>query len=299
MVKKGGRRAKNMIELGKKQYLYVVKKTPMGIFLNENPESLLNNLPLPRQEVAELEDVAVGDQLAVYCHMDFNNKLVVTLKAPIICQGEIGLLETVGSNHYGAFLYWGYEKDILLPFSEQNYPIKKGYKVMVGIYIDKSGRLCATQKVRRLLSSNHSYEEGEQVKGIIYEISEEYGAFVAVDRKYFALILVNELLPYMKVGLEVEGRITKVREDGKMNITLNKPIREQMDQDSMKILEVLEKNKGFLPYNDKTDSDTIKQIFSMSKKAFKRGIGKLYRERHISIESDGIQLQKGEDESVF
>lgn len=284
-----------MIELGLKQELYIVKKTPMGIFLNEEIDSMINSLKLPRQEVDLLEDEVVGDSVDAYCYKDFNGKLVVTLKKPILCQGEIGILETVGSNHYGAFLDWGYDKDILLPFSEQNYPIKKGYKVMVGIYIDKSGRLCATQRVRRILSVDHEYKEGDLVTGVIYDVSEDLGAFVAINRKYFGLILVNEFLPYMKVGLEVEGRITKIREDGKINITLNKPIREQMDMDSKDILELLINNKGFLPYNDKTDSDTIKQVFKMSKKAFKRALGRLYKERHILIKEDGIYQDNSED----
>ncbi len=164
---------------------------------------------------------------------------------------------------------------------------------MVGIYTDKSGRLCATQRLRKVLSADHNYKEGDVVKGFIYDVNDEMGAFVAIDKRYFGLILSNEMMPNMNVGSEVVGRVTKIREDGKMNITLNKRVDLQMDEDSLAIYSALQDNEGFLPYYDKTDSETIKRVFHMSKKAFKRAIGKLYKEKKVRIGEDGIYLEEG------
>lgn len=284
-----------MLELGKKQVLYVVKKTPMGLFLNEDPEELLNSLTLSKKETEELEDLELGDKVEVYCYMNHDEKIIATLQAPIVCNGEIGVLEVVESNQYGAFLNWGYEKDILLPFSEQFDPVTKGDKLMIGIYTDKSGRVCATQKLKKVLSADHQYKLDDIVYGTIYSMTDDIGAFVAIDNKYFGLILSNEVLPSMKRGMEVTGRVTKVRDDGKMNMTLNKRIDLQMDEDSLVIYAALEEHGGFLPYHDKSDSQAIKRTFNMSKKAFKRAIGKLYKEKKIQIELDGLHLIEGND----
>lgn len=281
------------MELGKKVTLYIVKKTPMGLFLNEDPDELLNSMTLPRDEVEALSEEAeysVGDTIEAYCYLARDNKHKVTTKPPLVENGEIGILECVEANNNGAFLHWGYDKDVLLPFNEQYQDVKAGSKVMVGIYTDKTGRLCATQRLKKFLRADSPYTEGDTVSGIIYDVKEDMGAFVAVDRKYFGMILSNELMPNMKPGYELTGRVTKVREDGKVNITVNKRVDLQMDEDSVKIYELLQFNDGFLPYNDKSDSDTIRRVFMMSKKAFKRSIGRLYKEKKLLISEDGIRL---------
>lgn len=281
------------MELGKKIELYVVKKTPMGLFLNEDPEELLNSVTLPREQVEELtqdKELVLGDTVEVYCYTTMDKKIAVTIVPPLVCNGEIGILECVDDNQYGAFLQWGYDKDVLLPFNEQLAPVKKGHKVTVGIYTDKTDRLCATQKLRKFLRMDSTYKEGDIISGLIYDINEEMGAFVAVDNKFFGLILSNEVMPNMHVGDVITGRVTKVREDGKLNLTVNKRIDLQMDDDSRKIYEIIIENDGFLPYNDKTDSETIRRVFNISKKAFKRSVGKLYKEKKIVLSEDGIRL---------
>ncbi|VDN46544.1 RNA-binding protein [Petrocella atlantisensis] len=280
-----------MIELGKKQTLYVVKKTPLGIFINENSDDLINSIVLSNQELERAGDEKVyelGDEIEVYCYLDQKKKLQGTLMPPLLCNGEIGVLEAIETNQFGAFLAWGYDKDILMPFSEQLRPIKKGYKVLVGIYEDKSGRLCATQKLKKILRSDSPYKENDQVTGLIYDIKEDMGAFVAVEGKYYGLILSNELLPNMKIGQKVEGRITKVRDDGKLNLTTAQRIDFQMDSDSERLYLRLCDAGGFLPYHDKSDKDVINKAFNMSKGAFKRALGRLYKEEKILIKEDGI-----------
>lgn len=283
------------MDLGKKIPLYVVKRTPMGVFLNDDPDELLNSFMLGKEEMAELvadRELNLGDQVEAYVYRNRENKLTVTTKAPIVANGEVGILECVESNHNGAFLHWGYNKDVLLPFNEQLTEVKKGHKVLVGIYTDKSGRLCATQRMKKFLETDGGFKLDEVVSGVIYDMAPEIGAFVAVEGKYYGLILSNEVMPNMKIGQTVTGRITKVRDDGKVNITLNKRVDMQMDEDSAKIYEILTENDGYLPYHDKTDAEDIRRVFNMSKKAFKRSIGLLYREKKILIESDGIRLSE-------
>lgn len=281
------------MELGKKNPLYIVKITPMGLFLNEDPEELLNSTILPKDDIVEIfgeETPVLGGQVEVYCYRNKENKLVVTATAPIVENGEIGILKCVEANQYGAFLEWGYDKDVLLPFNEQFDTVKAGDEVTVGIYTDKTGRLCATQKLRKFLRMDSPFVEGDDVSGFIYDMKHDMGAFVAVENKFFGLILSNEVMPSMRIGSTVSGRVTKVREDGKLNITVNKRIDLQMDDDSAKIYDILTKNDGFLPYHDKSNAETIRRVFDMSKKAFKRSLGKLYKEKRITIEENGIRL---------
>lgn len=281
------------MELGKKVTLHIVKKTPIGLFLNEDPDELLNSMTLPREEVEALTEeraYELGDTVEAYCYLARDNKLKVTTKPPLVENGEIGILECVEANNNGAFLHLGYDKDVLLPFNEQYQDVKIGDQVMVGIYTDKTGRLCATQRLKKFLRSDTPYNEGDAISGIIYDVKYDMGAFVAVDKKYFGMILSNELMPNMKPGYELTGRVTKVREDGKVNITVNKRVDLQMDEDSVKIYELLQDNDGFLPYNDKSNSDTIRRVFMMSKKAFKRSIGRLYKEKKIAIVENGIKI---------
>lgn len=286
------------MELGKKIELYVVKKTPIGLFLNEDPEELLNSVTLPKEDfklVSEDRELELGDVLEAYCYKNSKGQLAVTLTPPIVANGEVGILECVEANQIGAFLRWGFEKDVLLPFNEQLFEVKKGHKVMVGIYTDKTGRPCATQKLKKFLRCDSPYNEGDTVSGIIYDMKEDMGAFVAVAGCYYGLILSNEVMPNMAVGQQVTGRVVKVREDGKLNITVSKRIDFQMDEDSEAILEKLVSNDGYLPYHDKTDADTIRRVFNISKKAFKRSIGKLYKEGKIELKDEGIHLINQEE----
>lgn len=276
-----------------KQALYIVKKTPLGLFLHEEPGELLGGYTLQRQEAQTLENyesLQVGDQVEVYLYYDQKDKIVATLKAPKVALGTMGILEVVSSNHYGAFVNVGYDKDILVPFSEQLTPLKKGHKPLICLYIDKSGRVCGSQKVKKVLMTGAPYKEGDEVEGIIYDVNDELGAFVAIDGKYYGLIFATEVLPSMKAGASFNGRVTKVRDDGKLNLTPTKRVDLQMDEDSQRLLELLKDNDGFLPYHDKTDSEVIRRIFGMSKKAFKRAIGKLYKDQLIDLKEDGIHL---------
>jgi predicted RNA-binding protein (virulence factor B family) len=185
---------------------------------------------------------------------------------------------------------WGLEKDLLLPFKEQTYEVYKDEQYLVGLYVDKSDRLCATMDIYKLLSNESPYKENERVEGTIYQIHEDMGAFVAVNNKYSGLIPKKEFYGDYKCGDSVEVRIKKVREDGKLELSLRKEAYNQMDDDARIILDRLESKGGKLALNDNSRPEEINKELSMSKSAFKRAIGKLFKERKIKITDEGIEI---------
>jgi predicted RNA-binding protein (virulence factor B family) len=183
-------------------------------------------------------------------------------------------------------------KDLLLPYKEQTSKVEEGDQVLVSLYIDKSNRLCATTKVYELLSTDSDYKKDDQVTGIVYDSIDTFGVFVAVDHKYSAMIPKNELFPSIKIGDTVTARVISVREDGKLNLSLRDKSHLQMDSDSEMVLTKLKAAGGQLPYCDNSSPEEIKAEFKLSKNAFKRAIGKLYKAGTISITDEGIQLIK-------
>ncbi len=278
-----------MIELGKKQILVVDHKADFGVYLCDHIREKgddSNCILLPKKQVPQ--NIKVGDEIEVFVYKDSQDRLIATTNTPKLTLGEVKELEVVQVNKIGAFLYWGLEKDLLLPFSEQIVKVKKGEKYLFALYIDKSERLCATMKVYDYLSTDSNYKEGDNVKGMVFSINPQYGAFVAVDSKYLGLIPANEMVRNFRIGEEVEARIIECREDGKLNLSVREKSYMQMDIDSGFIMEKLEVNDGFLPYHDKSSPEDIKKVFGMSKNEFKRAIGRLYKMKKIKITSEGI-----------
>lgn len=212
-------------ELGKKRTLMVVKKVEFGVYLGTKEEKVL----LPKKEVPS--GIEVGDPVEVFLYKDSSDRLIATTRTPRILLGEVKVLEAVDTGRIGAFLNWGLEKDLLLPFREQTAKVEKNDQVLVALYVDKTGRLCATMKVYDMLRKDSPYEKDDQVKGRIYEISSNFGAFVAVDDKYSALIPRREAFGSLKVGDQVEARVVKVQEDGKLDLSVRKKAFLQMDDD--------------------------------------------------------------------
>ena len=191
----------------------------------------------------------------------------------------------------GAFLDWGLAKDLLLPFKEQTSRVHVGDQVLVALYVDKSDRLCATMKVYDYLSCDSPYEKGAHVTGRIYEILDSFGAFVAVDDRYSALIPHNEMTRELHVAEMVEARVKEATPEGKLTLSLQEKVKVQMGKDAERIFERLEKEGGFLPFHDKTSPEIIKREFQISKAAFKRAIGRLLKEKKIELTSNGIQIR--------
>ena len=282
------------MRLGYMQTLVAVKKTDFGLFLtdidkkDDKNRALGDEVLLPKNQVTE--DMRVGSEIEVFLYKDSEDRMIATRLVPYIKIGEIKKLKVKEVNKIGAFLDWGLPKDLLLPFKEQIYDIKSGDEILVTVYIDLSDRLCATMDLYSRLSLLPPYQKDDMVKGTVYQVHEQFGAYVAVDNKYSALVPKKELHRELKPGDEIEARVLEVKEDGKLDLSLRQKAYVQMDADSALILDKLKQAGGSLPYQDKSSADEIKEEFGLSKAAFKRAIGRLYKERVIVIEKDGIRL---------
>jgi len=282
------------MRLGYTQTLVAVKKTDFGLFLtdidkkDDKNRALGDEVLLPKNQVTE--DMRVGSEIEVFLYKDSEDRMIATRLVPYIKIGEIKKLKVKEVNKIGAFLDWGLPKDLLLPFKEQIYDIKSGDEILVTVYIDLSDRLCATMDLYSRLSLLPPYQKDDMVKGTVYQVHEQFGAYVAVDNKYSALVPKKELHRELKPGDEIEARVLEVKEDGKLDLSLRQKAYVQMDADSALILDKLKQAGGSLPYQDKSSADEIKEEFNLSKAAFKRAIGRLYKERVIVIEKDGIRL---------
>ncbi|MHB1395011.1 MAG: CvfB family protein [Clostridia bacterium] len=276
-----------MIELGKMQQLEVVRMSKIGAFLSTEYRSDQEDILLPMSQVPQ--GIEIGDEIEVFVYKDSEDRMIATMKKPKITIGEFAPLRVVDNSKIGAFMDWGLEKDLLLPFKEQTYEVEKDREYLVGLYIDKSDRLCATMDIYKLLSTESPYKENERVDGTIYQIHEDMGAFVAVNNKYSGLIPKKEFYGDYKCGDKVEVRIKKVREDGKLELSLRKEAYNQMDDDARIILDRLEANGGKLSLNDNSPPEEINAKLNMSKSAFKRAVGRLLKERKIKITEKGIE----------
>ena len=275
-----------MIDLGKKQSLMFVKKTDFGVYLGNTEEKVL----LPKRYLDfEMEE---GDALEVFIYRDSKDRLIATTEEPLITLGQVKSLRVKEVTRIGAFLDWGLEKDLLLPFKEQTGKVSEGKSYPVALYIDKSNRLCATMKVYQYLKTNHNYRIGDTVTGTAYEKIDKFGMFVAVDDIFQGLIPNKELYGNISVGDTVKATVTKVHEDGKIQLALREPAYLSINKDGEKILETLRLNGGSIPFNDRSEPEVIKKEFDMSKAAFKRACGHLWKERKIDITPNGIKLVK-------
>ncbi len=275
-----------MIELGKRQLLEVVRKKEFGVYLGEGPEDAAGVL-LPKKQVPQ--GTEIGDKLEVYIYKDSEDRFIATTGEAKLQSGEAAVLKVKEVGKIGAFLDMGLEKDLLLPFREQNRRVKAGEECLVALYVDKSNRLAATMNVYPYMSSESPYKKDDKVTGTVYEIKENLGAFVAVDNKYYGLIPAREIFGGITVGDVIEARVVKVREDGKLDLSPREKAYVQIDMDARLVLEAMEEKGGVLPFNDKAAPELIKREFSMSKNAFKRAVGHLLKEGKIKITEKTIE----------
>lgn len=276
-----------MIELGRKQTLYIVKKVDFGVYLGKTIEAgEQERVLLPAKQVPE--GAQKGDQMEVFIYRDSSDRLIATTRIPAIELHKTALLTVADTGKIGAFLDWGLEKDLLLPFREQTVRVQKGDQVLVALYIDKSSRLCATMKVYPYLKQNSPHIIGEEVEGRIYEISDNFGVFVAVEDQYSALIPKKEAQGEFRPGEVITCRISNVREDGKLTLSPRKKAYLQIEEDAENIMLAIDEFAGVLPFDDKVSPEVIKREFGLSKAAFKRAIGHLLKEKKIKIENKRI-----------
>ncbi|MDD7389966.1 MAG: S1-like domain-containing RNA-binding protein [Lachnospiraceae bacterium] len=278
-----------MIELGKTQELVIHRINEHGGFLGEADDSK-NVVLLPGRQLPQ--GAGEGDRIQVFVYRDSKDRLIATVHKPAMELGQIARLKVVSVSKIGAFLDWGLEKDLFLPFKEQTGKIRKNDYCVVKLYIDKSDRLCASMKVYDLMEAPSPYKTGDQVKGVIYQLSETLGALVAVDMRYHGLIPLKELFGEHRVGDLVEARVTRVREDGRLNLSIREKAYRQMDLDAEAVYERIGERGGHLPFTDKAAPMVIEKEFGLSKNAFKRAVGRLLKEKKIQITESGIDLLK-------
>lgn len=276
-----------MIKLGEIQKLQVVRKTSVGVYLNEADDLDSEDVLLPNKQVPL--DIEIGQEIEVFIYKDSEDRKIATTQKSKLTLGEIGFLTVKQITGIGAFLDWNLEKDLLLPFTEQRTKVKEGREYLVGIYVDKSERLCATMYISKLLSGESPYKQNDRVRGIIYSINIDLGAFVAIDNKYYGLIPKNELYGNYEVGEQIEARVTKVKADGKLDLSIREKSYKQMDKDAVILLNKLDRNRGILYLNDKSAPSKIKKELNMSKGAFKKAVGRLLKEGKIRFTENGIE----------
>lgn len=278
-----------MLELGKRQTLTILKRKEFGVYLGleTNPEE---RVLLPGKEVPQ--DAQIGDSLEVFLYKDSKDRLIATTRKAKLELGGVAALEVKEVAKIGAFLDWGLEKDLLLPFKQQTGKVRAGESYLVALYVDKSSRLCATMNVYEFLQKDSPYKKDDHVTGTVYQISEEFGVFVAVDNRYSALVPKKDAAGIYRIGEQVEARVTAVKPDGKLDLSTREKAYLQMDEDAESIISVIEEFSGVLPFNDKASPEVIKREFGLSKNAFKRGVGRLLKEGRIEITEKSIRKIK-------
>ena len=277
-----------MIRLGEKQTLVVIKKVDFGVYLAEKAGSEEKVL-LPVKQVQQGADL--GSSIEVFIYKDSDDRLIATTSEPKIMLGDVRVLKVKETTRIGAFMDWGLEKDVLLPFKEQTAKVKAGDDVLCAMYIDKSSRLCVTMNVYKYLKSDSPYKKDDKVMGTVYEMSDNFGAFVAVDDIYSGLIAKKELYGNLKIGDRISARVVSVKEDGRLNLSVREKAYLQMDTDADKIFAMIENNGGKLGFTDKASPDFIKEKTGMSKNEFKRAVGRLLKEGKIVIGETSIELK--------
>lgn len=276
-----------MLQLGKKQLLKIVKKVDFGVYLGEKMDAgEKERVLLPQKQVPK--GMEPGDEMEVFLYRDSRDRMIATVREPLVKLGETALLKVVQTGKIGAFLDWGLEKDLLLPFREQTKKVMPGEEVLAALYIDKSGRLCATMKVYHYLKTGSPYVIGDEVEGRVYQVSDNFGIFVAVDDRYSGLVPHQEAQGKFFPGEVMKFRVTDVKEDGKLNLSAKKKAYLQMDEDAGLVLKVIDEFAGVLPFDDKVSPEVIKREFGLSKAAFKRAVGHLLKENKVEIKDHRI-----------
>ena len=267
--------------------LRVISNTDIGTFLELDSE---RKVLLPFSEQTRKPEE--GELISIRLFSDKGGRLTATMRSPLLCEGELGLLRVTDVTGIGAFLDNGMPKEVLLPFREQVCSPSRGEEVLVYIYRDKSGRMAATMRIYKYLSSASNYKEGDWVKGFVYEVNEKLGVFVAVDNRYFGLIPRSEVYKKYSYGDRVELRVTKLRPDGKLDLSPREKAYASIDQDADVVLSRIREAGGLLPYGDRAPAELIEKEYGMSKNQFKRALGNLYRRRLIEIdrEKDTVRL---------
>ena len=277
-----------MIQLGEVNELIAIRLTDFGWFLEdeEGNEVLLPNKFTP-------EEFAENDRIKVFIFKDSEDRITATTQIPLIKLNEFALLKVKQVNKYGAFLDWGLDKDLMVPYSEQHNKMQEDESYVVRLVLDeKTDRLFASARLNRYLVSDHiTVSEGEEVDIIIIQET-DIGFKAIIDDAHLGLIYQNEVFQPITVGQKMTAWVKLIREDEKIDLSLQAQGIENIEPSSAKVLDVLKENEGFLALHDKSNPEEITKLLQMSKKTFKKAIGSLYKQRYITLEENGIRLGK-------
>ena len=274
-----------MLKIGEYHTLKIDRETKVGLFLvNETDDVLLPNKYVPN-------DYKIGDDLTVFVYLDHEERPVATTLKPFITLNSFAVLKVNYINKFGAFLNWGMEKDLFVPFKEQARPMEKDKRYIVTMYLDKqTGRLAASSKINQFLDKEPlDVEVGQEVDLMVSHIT-EIGINVIINGKFRGLAYQNEVFETVSPGYKTKGYIKTIRPDGKIDVSFQKQGFEAIDDSAQQVLEALKQSDGVLRLNDNSHPEEIKSVMKMSKKTFKKAIGSLYKQKLIDINNDGIQL---------
>lgn len=276
------------IELGKFNQLEVVKEVDFGMYLDGGEEG---EILLPTRYVPE--NCEIGDFLNVFLYLDIDERLIATTLTPLVQVGQFACLEVAWVNQFGAFLNWGLMKDLFVPFREQKMKMQVGRSYVVHAHIDEeSYRIVASAKVERYLSKEFpEYAPEEEVDILIWQKT-DLGFKAIIDNKYSGLLYENEIFRNLETGMRMKAYVKQVREDGKVDLILQKPGFEKIDDFAKTLLDYIKEHDGRIDLTDKSPADDIYDTFGVSKKTFKKGVGDLYKKRLIALHEDGITLAK-------
>ncbi len=274
------------VELGKYNQLEVVKEVDFGVYLEGGEEG---EILLPARYVPE--GTKPGDMLNVFIYLDIEERIIATTLQPLVQVGEFAFLEVAWVNEYGAFLDWGLMKDLFVPFREQKMKMEKGRSYIIYAMIDdESYRIMGTAKVEKYLSKElPTYKDGDEVELLVWQKT-DLGFKVIVDNKFGGLVYDNEIFQPLTTGDRLKGYVKHVREDGKLDITLQKVGLKQVEDFANVLLQYLKDNGGETKLNDKSNPEDIYAIFGVSKKTFKKAVGDLYKKHLIVISEEGLKL---------
>ncbi len=275
-----------MIKIGQTYELNVIKILDFGAYVDAGD---LGEVLLPIRYTPH--DLSTGDSIKVFIYLDSEDRPVATTQIPKASVGEFAYLRVLDITRVGAFLDWGLDKDLLVPFAEQHVPMKEGHSYLVYLYIDKlDGRIAASSKIDKFIDEHKAHDfKPQQVVDLIIANSTELGYKAIINHSYWGVLYKNDVFQRLSFGQYKKGFIKNIREDGKIDLSLQGG-QETRDKNADIILSYLKNNSGFAPVHDKSEPQLISELFAMSKGAFKKAIGSLYKQRIISIESDGIRL---------
>ncbi|VAX12045.1 FIG01056949: hypothetical protein [hydrothermal vent metagenome] len=284
-----------MLTIGRDYELDVVKTVDFGFYLDaEN----LGQILLPKKFAPP--GLAVGDYIVAFLYRDSEDRLVATTQMPKACVGEFAYLPAVANTDFGTFLDWGLDKDVLAPFYEQHRPMEVGHSYLVYLYLDKNdGRIVASSKIDKFLADDkpHDFKPRQPVSLIIAN-STELGYKAIINHSHWGVLYKDEVFQRLSFGQTIDGFIKSIRPDGKIDLSLQSG-KDSRDKYASTILNHLKKHDGFAPVHDKSDPQLIAKLFGMSKGAFKKTIGGLYKQRIITIEKDGIRLTAKSDQPAM